>query len=137
MNGRPTKYTLETVRAICMRLIEGESLRSICRHESLPSMSTVMNWLSSNPDFLEQYARARDFQADTLADEILDTADTEEDVNRAKLRIDARKWTASKLKPKKYGSFQQIEEIRPPAPVASESMAQAVGSVVQLLQSIR
>ena len=30
-------------------------------------------------------------------------ADNEEDINRAKVMIDARKWTASKLKPKKYG----------------------------------
>src|SRR3546814_4173198 len=65
---------------------------------------------------LQQYARARDNQADTLADEILDIADdgsndyVGEDekyngdaVARSRLRVDARKWLAGKLAPKKYG----------------------------------
>jgi hypothetical protein len=68
------------------------------------------------PEFAEQYAHARDSQADTLADEILDIADDGSNdymgddetyngdaVARSKLRVDARKWIASKLKPKKYG----------------------------------
>jgi len=71
-----------------------------------------------HPLFAEQYARAREEQADTNADEILEIADEKppefkDDKGRTYLdqtfiqwqknRIDARKWTAMKLKPKKYG----------------------------------
>jgi|ADGO01.1.fsa_nt_gi hypothetical protein len=63
--------------------------------------------------FLHQYARAREMQADLLADEMIEIADnnTGDDaafvginrIHRDKLRIESRKWIASKLKPKKYG----------------------------------
>ena len=47
--------------------------------------------------------RAREKQADFYADEIITIADTEPDAAIARVRIDARKWTASKLRPKVYG----------------------------------
>ncbi len=50
-----------------------------------------------------QYARAREEQADFYADEIVTIADTEPDAATARVRVDARKWVASKLKPKRYG----------------------------------
>lgn len=87
----------------------------ICAGDSMPGATTVYRWLGENEVFREQYARAREDQADTLADEIIDIADeqaevTKEDgttydpdVGRDKLRVDARKWVAAKLKPKKYG----------------------------------
>lgn len=106
---------------ICERLINGESLRKICLDDDMPSAALVCKWAAENEAFREQYAHARDAQADTLADEILDIADDgsndwmgdkdEKDgtqyngdaVQRSKLRVDARKWIAAKLKPKKYG----------------------------------
>lgn len=107
---------------ICDRLIDGESLRAICRDEHMPSAGLVCRWAIENERFREQYAHARDAQADTLADEILEIADDArndwmerhgkddpgwalngEHVQRSKVRIDARRWYAGKLKPKKYG----------------------------------
>lgn len=101
---------------ICERLVEGESLRKVCLSDNMPAASTVFKWLASTEQFAEQYARAREAQADTLADEILDIADDGSNdymgedetyngdaVQRSKLRVDARKWIAAKLKPKKYG----------------------------------
>jgi hypothetical protein len=119
--GRPSEYTPEVGITLCVQLVEGKSLRSICRQEGMPGLSTVFQWLAAHPEFAEQYARAREAQADTLADEITDIADTplvgqvkkttadgveitEEDMlGHRRLQIDARKWIASKLKPKKYG----------------------------------
>lgn len=70
-------------------------------------MGTVMKWLGQQPSFAEQYARARETQADTIFDEIVDLADeagyTNERIAKARLQIDARKWVAGKLRPKKYG----------------------------------
>jgi hypothetical protein len=116
--GRPSEFTQEKADAICLRLIEGESLRSICKDEGMPGASTVFQWLAARPEFAEQYARAREAQADHLAEEILSIADdgtndtyqtdngeavNHEVVQRSKLRVDARKWLAAKMAPKKYG----------------------------------
>lgn len=109
--GRPSKYTEKLAAEICERLIEGESLRRICRDSGMPTASTVCKWLVEKPDFSEQYAKARDAQAETLADEIVDIADGEHkdsDPARDRLRVDARKWVAAKLKPKKYGDRQLL-----------------------------
>lgn len=90
----------------------------------MPCQTTVYKWLRENEAFAQQYARARDDQADAIFDEILDIADdgkndwmerhdeeggnmgwreNGEALNRSKIRIDARKWMAGKLRPKKYG----------------------------------
>jgi len=121
--ARPSKFTQKLADAICEQLVDGKSLRTICSTAKMPGRSTVVRWLAENEAFRNQYARARELQADTLADEILDIADkavmgeklkkdgrgkvierrTGDMVERSKLMIDARKWYAGKLQPKKYG----------------------------------
>jgi len=109
------EYTEDIAAVICGRLADGESLKAICLTEGVPSKKVVYKWLATKPDFLALYTQAREDQADTLADEILEIADdrsrdlddkgkVDRDViDRARLRVDSRKWIASKLKPKKYG----------------------------------
>jgi hypothetical protein len=91
----------------------------------MPSQTAVFNWLAKYPDMLEKYARARESQADVLFDEILEIADegkrdtyidengverTDHDVvARSRLRVDARKWMAGKLRPKKYGDSLDVK----------------------------
>jgi hypothetical protein len=98
---------------------EGESLRSICRDDAMPALSTVFRWLAADKDFQEQYARAMDARATLLAEEILEIADDgrndtykDEDGNeatnhdviaRSRLRVDSRKWLAARMSPRKYG----------------------------------
>ena len=116
--GRPTKYSTEITAEILTRLTEGESLRSIVKDAHMPPQATVYEWLAAKPDFAERYAYARDQQAETLADEIIALADEKPKevtddkghgridngwVTWQKNRVDARKWVAAKLKPKKYG----------------------------------
>lgn len=122
--GRPSSYTTQVADVICERLANGESLRSICSDEDTPHQATVFRWLATNEAFREQYAHAREAQADVLADETIAIADdgrndwmekhgrdgeslgwqvNGEAVSRSKLRVEARKWFASKLLPKKYG----------------------------------
>jgi len=124
MAKKKKKYSDAIAAKICERLADGESLRSICDDEDMPAQSTVFKWLSDNTSFSEQYARAREAQADALFDDILTIADdgrndwmekvnadgenigwqvNGEATRRSQLRIDARKWMAGKLKPKKYG----------------------------------
>jgi hypothetical protein len=112
--GRPSIYSQDIATIICAKIADGHSLRKICREEGIPSLTTVFEWLAAKPDFAEQYARAREAQADAFADDMQDIADTPPamtadgkidagDVADKRLRIDTRKWIASKLKPKKYG----------------------------------
>lgn len=128
--GRPSVYTDELASEICSRIAAGESLRSICRGDEMPVMSTVMLWLvdGKHSHFSEQYATARQIQAETLADEIFDIADDAsndwmerhgkdgdagyqingEHVQRSRLRVDTRKWYLSKVLPR-FADKQQIE----------------------------
>ena len=117
--GRPSDYKPETATAICERLSQGESLRKICEDEAMPSKSTVMLWLNAHPEFSDQYAHAREAQADHWAEEIVQISDdgandtykdddgnvrTDQDViARSRLRVDTRKWLMARMAPKKYG----------------------------------
>lgn len=128
--GRPSKFTEEIADTICEEIANGKSLKSIVnQHEGMPRMSTVFKWLVEMPEFSERYAKARQAQADVLFEEILDIADEShtttkvtgqgEDaeevvvydavaVARNRLRVDARKWMAGKLRPKKYGERLEL-----------------------------
>ena len=101
--GRPSSYTDAVAQKICDEIAHGRSLQQIQRDSGMPPMRTVLRWLEVNEDFRRQYALARDKQADHYAAEIVEIADTEKDPQKARVRIDARKWVASKLKPKAYG----------------------------------
>lgn len=109
-------WSEEVENEILTRIMRGESILAICgvgRDSFLPSETTFYKRLSSDPDFAEKYARARVAQGHREADEIRQIADlaTPEDVQVARLRIDARKWRASKLAPKVYGD--KIEHTGP------------------------
>lgn len=108
--GRPSDFTQETADTICTLLGEGKSLRTICDADEMPSQSSVFRWLQANEPFREQYARARDTQAETVFDRMRDVAADEViDVNRARLMIETDKWYLGKLKPKAYGD--KVEQV--------------------------
>lgn len=117
--GRPSDFTQELADRICARLADGDSLRKVCKSEDMPDKATVFRWLRTNEAFCDQYTRAKEESADSWADDIVDIADGEPsaDVQRDRLRVDARKWAASKLKPKKYGD-KLTHEGDPAKPIA-------------------
>jgi hypothetical protein len=107
--GRPLIYSEAIADKVLDYLADGRSLRWICNQKHMPDGSTIRKWLARVPDFAKQYAYARDQQADTLFDETLNIADalsdksTNEQIRKAQLQIDTRKWLVGKLRPKKYG----------------------------------
>ena len=107
--GRPSKYSQELADIICIRLACGESMRSVCLDKDMPAMPTVWRWIRERDEFRKQYDRAKHESADVHAEEMVDIADHGEDVARDRLRIDTRKWVASKLKPKKYGDKASLD----------------------------
>lgn len=96
--------------------------------------------MREQPGFQERYAQAKAECADALVEEIIDIADdgtndwmevhdkdgacvgyklNGEHVQRSKLRVDSRKWIASKLKPKKYGDSVDLNHgVQPNDPLA-------------------
>ncbi len=148
-------YSPEQIEAhkatICDRIANGESLRQICDSDDLPAASTVFLWLTNDASFSEQYARAREAQADALFDDILSIADdgrndwmerkdkdgknigwqeNGEALRRSQLRVEARKWMAGKLKPKKYG---EKLDLNLSGSVATMSEEQVNARLTQLL----
>ncbi len=119
--GRHLEFTQEIADVICDRLMDGESLKSICSEPDMPARVTVIRWAAHIPSFGVMYAHAREEQAETLFDDMLHIADTpqlgvktitkssgvetiEGDmIDHRRLQVDTRKWAASKLRPRKYG----------------------------------
>jgi hypothetical protein len=120
MRKNSVKFSQELFDEICVRIAEGESLRKICKDDKMPNLTSVWKWLNDNEELSKQYARAREEQAEYYADEITEICDAKIPldafgkidagaVNQARLKIDARKWIASKLKPKKFGDFTKVQ----------------------------
>ena len=131
--GKPTTYSDAICDVICEGIAEGRSLARICQDDNMPRPRTVYDWLRRHPEFLKNYEYAKEDQADFLVEEILDIVDNQASqpvvvdgiplmvddkpvmvadnvsVAHARLRHDARKWAASKFKPKKYGDKLNVE----------------------------
>jgi hypothetical protein len=103
------KIKPEVYEEILVEIRKGKSLNGICKKDKFPSNATVHNYMNANPDYREKYAAAKLVGCDVWADEILEISDETPDIRdsyamaQMKARIDARKWTLSKLVPKKYG----------------------------------
>ena len=125
--GRPTDYTIDLANQICAFISDGCSLRTISAKPGMPAIVTIFSWLHKHEEFAKQYARAKDDQAEALIEDMLDIADDNQNdrkmvsrngvevevvdndvINRARLRVDTRKWIASKLKPKKFGEKMDL-----------------------------
>lgn len=101
--GAPSKFTRALADEICLRIGAGESLLSIVDDEHMPDYATIWKWRQKYTKFRNSYAQARETRAEAYEELMMDTARSEEDVNRARLIVDTMKWTASKLKPGVYG----------------------------------
>lgn len=150
--GRPSTYNIKITEEICVRIANGESLKTICRDKHIPTIATFYNWLRANPELLNQYQQAKEDQIDSYAEEICEIADDatndfvekklksgemviqldNEHVLRSRLRIDTRKWICERLRPKKYGAtpgtnieVKQYVQIYRPEEYSREAVASA------------
>lgn len=149
--AKPTVYSKALAEKICSRLAAGETLRSVCRDNGMPSETAVRKWSRANKNgFHSQYARARDIGLDAIADETIEIADdgtndwmernnpdnpgwveNGESINRSRLRADVRKWYLSKMAPKKYGERLDLNP-DPEVPMNTNDTASA-DALVKLL----
>jgi hypothetical protein len=116
--GAPTRKTPELLEAIFAGISLGRSARAMCVEVGI-SQRVLWNWLASDEQLMRQYLRAKELCIDAYAEEIIEISDdgsrdtyldekgrevtNREVIARAQLRIDARKWYAARLAPKKYG----------------------------------
>lgn len=129
--GRPEVFTKDLGDVVCERLSAGESMRSIARDPKMPGITTMFKWIRTDKEFAAQYDRAKEESADAIYEEIIEIADDGsndwmenngddaskaaykvmgESIQRSRLRVDTRKWMASKMKPKRYGDRQIIDQ---------------------------
>ena len=131
------RYNADIAARLCARIATTpQSLAAICEDPDMPGIATVFRWLRDHPDFREMYVIAKQEQVEILMDECFEIVDdTSNDlivtadgrkipnpvaVQRAKLRVNYRKWIASKLLPRKYGNNAQLEAAAPPPPPPPE-----------------
>lgn len=111
------------------KILNGKPVRDVLKEEGMPDVTTFYRWIDEDVEKAKQYVRACEGRADAIFDEIIKIADdserdfveqtltddikissfNSEHVQRSRLRIDARKWIASKLNPKKFGDKTIIE----------------------------
>jgi hypothetical protein len=113
---RPKVYTDDhpAWQAIIDAISSGLSLSSAVKLEGMPTWSTVQVKIRTDEKYRELYDTAIQSRADYLAEQILELADSDMPdglfgpgasawVQQKRLQVDARKWVASKLKPRVYG----------------------------------
>ncbi|QGZ66285.1 terminase small subunit-like protein [Paraburkholderia acidisoli] len=127
--ARTSGFSKALADKICESIIDGMTLRQIGDLEGMPTKTTILRWLGDDRyiAFRDQYARARELQSESMADDILEISDdgrndwmeivgkdgdtvgwrvNGEAVQRSKLRVETRKWLMSKMLPKKYGAIK-------------------------------
>jgi len=146
---KPSTFSDETADEILRRLIDGESLRSICKTKGMPHESTVRWWVATDEhgDFTQRFLRARDLGLDAMAEETLEISDdgqndwmerhgedgenlgwklNGEHVNRSRLRVDTRKWYLSKLASKRYGEKVEVTNKQELSEASDEELRAAI-----------
>ena len=111
--GRPTIYSDEISLEVCQRIAMREPLSKICSDPRMPCETTIYNWKFKHPEFMANYARAREHRADARADAIDDYMELLKagklDPHAARVLIDAEKWQAGKENAKRYSDIIRAE----------------------------
>jgi hypothetical protein len=107
------KRTKEIEDTILMRIASSkDSMEKICEGCGI-KRSTFYRWMEKDEELRDKYTRAKEVQADYLAELMIEVAFEDKDdekpfvgtnhIQRDRLKVDTLKFIASKLKPKLYG----------------------------------
>ena len=131
VSGRARHVVQQKTEPRALRVLslmaDGKSTTAACSAVGI-GWQGFLNWVERTPDNKERYARARAQLLERMAEEIHEIADTPvmgevtttrpdgsievkagDMIEHRKLRIEARKWTLSKLLPQKYGDRQILD----------------------------
>lgn len=114
--GRPSLYTEELAEEICNAIASSnEGLEHLCAaNPHWPERANIFIWMRKYPGFRDKYMSAKEQQAEVQVDYMLalanephkyvdpDTGFQRTDVPMLRVKMDAIKWQASKLAPKRF-----------------------------------
>lgn len=133
-------YSQEMANEVCEQIANGESLRSICAKDDMPSHEAVRKWRRMHHDFNMQYLAALLQQAESQFEDLVSIAENHHDVHRARLIIDTKKWCLERMNAKFRPHVQlhmahkenltdeELENIARSANVGAGSSTQAVST---------
>jgi len=114
--GRPMKWPPEhpVWLEIVGQVSSGKALSTVLRQDNMPTWVGFHAMVAQDAKLATAYEKAVQDRADRLADEILQLSDEPMPehlegamasawVQQKRMQVDARKWIASKLKPRTYG----------------------------------
>lgn len=141
--GRPSRYSDDIAVAICTEIAAGLPLRDVAKMPDMPPERTLYAWLVAHEPFQQMYARAREQRVERWSDEIIELADEpvapndNAAVQRARLRVDTRKWLMSKLAPRKYGDkIEHVVRSGAPETLSDEELARIAASASPALLTL-
>lgn len=97
----------------------GSSLTKAINKPGYPTYDSVQKYMRSHPEIKRLYDDAVEIRADYLAESLIDLSDAPIPldldgpqlsawINQLKIKIDTRKWTAAKLRPKTWGEKMDV-----------------------------
>ena len=149
---RPTKFSAELAEKICELVACGWLMKDAARHFGIPP-ETVCRWVVRHEDFRQAYTVARAQRTEIWAEECIEVADDgsrdyttdkhgrrifdSENVHRARLRIDARKWQMARLDPRLWGDRQQVDLKTDYSLLTEEERLKKAHELIGLIQEIQ
>ena len=135
MKATPKAEKEKKITEVLKHMRKGKSLRQSTKKANI-AKQTFLDWVDKDPELSGQYAQARADMIDCLADEIIEIADEKLTptgdgkvdsamVQWQKLRMEARKWSLSKMAPKKYGDKLELSGDEQ-APVSIERIERVI-----------
>lgn len=125
----PSTYSPSLAQCLCEQVASGMSLAAACRLPGFPGASTAYQWRRDYPEFAEALDIANQIRGDVVIDEASVIADdssqdwqevtrkdgrveivlNNEHVQRSKIRVDLRKWTAARLSRRQWGDNKSVD----------------------------
>ena len=149
---RPTRFTPELGEKICELVACGWLMKEAARHFGI-APETVCRWVVKHEAFRGAYAVARVQLTEIWAEEMIEFADdasrdyttdkhgnrvfNSENVHRARLRIDARKWQMARLNPRLWGDRQQVDLKTDCSHMTEAARLQKVHELIGLVEDIK
>ncbi len=88
-------------------------MRSYCRQDGTPDVSTVCRWIVRHEEFRKQYTQAREAGGYAHGDGVIEVVellrDGTIDPQTAKAMMDGLKWAAERMAPKSHSARQEID----------------------------
>jgi len=105
-------YTTLWGDAICEAIRRGHTFKDLSRDSTMPPLGVLYSWRRLHPDFNERlkaaYADRAEYYRD-MAVETAELAETREEVNSARLKVETYKWAAAKDDPSRYAENVKVD----------------------------